>query len=185
MLFNVILVIFLIFSFMITFSSIGTCLIRLKALGACIDNIHETQAKMHEVMMVTAEYDAQEMILLDEMAHAMTSIKYLAKRSSIDDHLGEHLQDIYDELLKISEDIESNRSEIVNRLSAKFDAIQSKPIVTLKTNTAVGDPTKLLAGLTAPIVTGGTTSAPIAPEIPAAKKSSSKTVRKNAVKAKK
>ena len=186
--FNVFLVIFLFISFMIAFSAIGNCLIRLKALGTCLDNVNEVQTKMYKVLEITAEYEAKQMLVLDDMAHGLMGMKQYAKRASVESNLTEHIQSIYDELLKISEDIEQNRSEIIKHICVKLDGVLLKPTVTTdppKTNTAVGDPTMSLAGLTEPIITGGTTSAPVVPEIPPAKKSSSKTARKSAVKSKK
>lgn len=157
--FNVFLVIFLFISFMIAFSAIGNCLIRLKALGTAMDNLNEVQTKMYKVLEITAEYEAKQMLVLDDMAHGLMGMKQYAKRAAVESNLADHIQSIYDELLKISEDIECNHSEIVNCLSAKID--------------------------TAPIITGGTTSAPVVPEIPPAKKPSSKTARKSAIKSKK
>ena len=79
MLFNVVLVIFLIVSFMITFAAIGNCLIRLRALGECIDNIHKVQTGMCEVMKVTSEYDSKQLQLIEDVVRNMNDISKHAR----------------------------------------------------------------------------------------------------------
>lgn len=167
MLFNVFLVIFLAVSFLIAFSAIGTCLLRLKAMSSAIDNIHEVQAKMLELTRVTAEYDNKQLLIIEDMAHEITDLKRMVNGLKLEISEGKDLViQTYDKLLNVSDSLE-NLGKAVDEYGK-----------TIERNTTPEIPDLEFGAVT--IATGGD---PIQPTTQSTSSStSSKTVRKNASK---
>ena len=109
--FNVFLVIFLTISFLIAFSSLGTVLIKIKELAVALNNVHEVQAKMLEVMRINAEYDNRGMKVLEEIDN---SVSLMSKHTlNYSNEVNECIQDIYDELSKLTETIDELKPKTV------------------------------------------------------------------------
>ena len=109
--FNVFLVIFLTISFLIAFSAIGTVLIKIKELAIALNNVHEVQAKMLEVMRINAEYDNRGMKVLEGIDDSVSLMsKHTLNYSS---EVNEYIQDIYDELSKLTKVIDELKPKTV------------------------------------------------------------------------